>query len=59
MHLFLIFIANNAKTIYFNSLFWQKLQTLNNQPFNLPTVPKTAWSHLEGRAKGERRVSEG
>ena len=59
MHLFLVFVANNSKITNPNSLFCTETQLLNNELITIKTLSKTAWSHLEARAKAYRRQSEG
>jgi len=53
------FVANNVKITNQHSFSKQKAYLLNNQIITTITATKTAWSHLEGRAKAYRRQSEG
>ena len=57
MHLFIVFVANNSKITNPNSLFCTEPQHPNNELITIKTLSKPAWSHLEGRAKGERTIS--
>ena len=59
MHLFLIFVENNSKITNPNSLFCTEPQLLKYEIITIKTLSKPAWSHLEARAKAERRQSEG